>query len=150
LRVEDVNENAPICRTENLSIKVEENGDVPLVLTTIECHDMDEGSYGQVNYKLEMDAGDEELFSLTQTKDGKGVLKLLQPLDYDRKFLYQLRVIAMDRSTRLSIQFWWKWLTGRTGPQNGSSSLLSPESRKMSPRDHLSSKVNYKSIILVF
>ena len=93
-----MNENAPICRTENLSIKVEENGDVPLVLTTIECHDMDEGSYGQVNYKLEMDAGDEELFSLTQTKDGKGVLKLLQPLDYDRKFLYQLRVIAMDRA----------------------------------------------------
>jgi len=79
-------------------VKVEENGDVPLVLTSIECHDLDEGPYGQVIYKLETDPGDEELFNLHQTKEGKGILKLLQPLDYDRKFLYQLKVIAMDRS----------------------------------------------------
>ena len=32
------------------------------------------------------------------TQNGVGVLKLLQPLDYDKKFLYQLKVLAVDRA----------------------------------------------------
>lgn len=93
-----MNDNGPICRTDNSTVKVAENGKVPLVLATIECYDLDEGAFGQVIYKLETDPGDEDLFSLDQTKEGTGILRLLQPLDYDRKFLYQLKVIASDRA----------------------------------------------------
>ncbi len=51
----------------------------------------------QVIYKLETEVGDEEIFSVS-TQSGKGLLKLLKPLDYDKKFLYQLRVLAVDRA----------------------------------------------------
>ena len=49
-------------------------------------------------YKLQTEVGDESLFSIS-TVNGQGVLKLLRPLDYEKKFLYQLRVLAVDRSS---------------------------------------------------
>lgn len=44
-----------------------------------------------------MEEGDENLFSLT-TINGQAVLKLVKPLDYEKKFLHQVRIIASDRA----------------------------------------------------
>jgi Cadherin domain. len=37
------------------------------------------------------------MFSIT-TVNGKGIIRLTGQLDYERKFLYQLRVMAVDRA----------------------------------------------------
>lgn len=47
-------------------------------------------------YLQELD-GDDDMFSITTT-NGKGVIRLVGQLDYERKFLYQLRVLAVDRA----------------------------------------------------
>ena len=44
----DTNDNSPQCKVNNSTVKVPENSEVPRVLTTIECTDLDEGPYGQV------------------------------------------------------------------------------------------------------
>jgi hypothetical protein len=49
-----------------------------------------------VYYLQELD-GDDDMFSIT-TVNGKGVIRLAGQLDYERKFLYQLRVMAVDRA----------------------------------------------------
>lgn len=50
--------------------------------------------------------GDDHMFSIS-TYNGKGIVRLTGELDYERKFLYQLRVLATDRSNneRVLISF---------------------------------------------
>uniref|UniRef100_A0A8D8Q5N3 Cadherin-23 n=1 Tax=Cacopsylla melanoneura TaxID=428564 RepID=A0A8D8Q5N3_9HEMI len=95
--VEDVNDNEPIFKPYQPSINVREDSG-PGVLTTVEATDADEGPYGQVVYHLENVEGDEkDLFSIS-TVNGKGVIKLVGKLDYETKFLHQLKILAVDRS----------------------------------------------------
>jgi cadherin 23 len=47
----------------------------------------------------ELDEGDKEHFSV-QTVNGKGVIRLTNSLDFERKSLYQLRVLAVDRANQ--------------------------------------------------
>lgn len=97
LLVEDINDNEPIFRPYESSVLVEENAP-PQVLTTLLATDQDEGPFGQVIYRLEADTeSDLEKFTVN-TVDGKGVLRLNGDLDYERKSLYQLRVLAVDRA----------------------------------------------------
>lgn len=97
LLVEDVNDNEPIFKPYQPSILVKEDSE-PGVLTTVEATDADEGPYGQVVYHLENVDGDEkDLFSIS-TVNGKGVVKLIGRLDYEKKFLHQLKILAVDRS----------------------------------------------------
>ena len=51
----------------------------------------------QVVYSLQELDGDDDMFSIT-TVNGKGIIRLIGQLDYERKFLYQLRVMAVDRA----------------------------------------------------
>lgn len=53
--------------------------------------------YFQVIYKLQLEDGDEGFFTLN-TVNGQAVVKLVKPLDYERKFLHQIKVLAMDRA----------------------------------------------------
>jgi hypothetical protein len=48
-------------------------------------------------YALQELDGDDNMFSIT-TVNGKGIIRLIGQLDYEHKFLYQLRVMAVDRS----------------------------------------------------
>nr|CAD7402101.1 unnamed protein product [Timema poppensis] len=50
-----------------------------------------------VLYFLQELDGDDDLFSVS-TVNGKGVIRLAGQLDYERKFIYQLRVLAVDRA----------------------------------------------------
>ncbi|XP_065338722.1 cadherin-23 isoform X2 [Cloeon dipterum] len=94
--VEDVNDNAPIFKPYQPSITVREDSP-PQVLAELEATDLDEGPYGQVVFSLGEQDGEEGMFSVS-TVNGKGVVRLVGQLDYEKKFLYQLRVLARDRS----------------------------------------------------
>ncbi|XP_066601612.1 cadherin-23 [Prorops nasuta] len=96
LLVEDINDNVPIFRPHPTSLTVREDAS-PGVLTTVEATDADEGAHGQVVYYLQELDGDNDMFTIT-TVNGKGVIRLVGHLDYERKYLYQLRVLAVDRA----------------------------------------------------
>ncbi|CAD0199964.1 unnamed protein product [Chrysodeixis includens] len=98
LLVEDVNDNEPIFKPYPSAITVKENA-APGILATVEATDLDEGAYGQVLYHLQELDGDVENFAV-QTVNGKGVVRLTNRLDYERKSLYQLRVLAVDRANQ--------------------------------------------------
>lgn len=53
----------------------------------------------QVLYHLQDVDGDIDNFAV-QTVNGKGVIRLTSQLDYERKSLYQLRVLAVDRANQ--------------------------------------------------
>lgn len=55
--------------------------------------------YFKVLYHLQELDGDVENFAV-QTVNGKGVVRLTNRLDYERKSLYQLRVLAVDRANQ--------------------------------------------------
>ncbi|XP_035709581.1 cadherin-23-like isoform X3 [Folsomia candida] len=97
LLVEDTNDERPVFKPYQSTVKVTENGKVPQIITTLEANDRDEGPYGQVIYKLQLEDGDEGFFTLN-TVNGQAVVKLVKPLDYERKFLHQIKVLAMDRA----------------------------------------------------
>ncbi|CAL8106930.1 unnamed protein product [Orchesella dallaii] len=99
--VEDQNDNSPVFQPYQSTIKVPENSQVPQVLAKLTATDSDEGPYGQVIYKLQVEEGDEDLFTLS-TINGQAVLKLVKPLDYEKKFLHQVRIIASDRAESAS------------------------------------------------
>ncbi|XP_076057455.1 cadherin 88C isoform X2 [Oratosquilla oratoria] len=97
LLIEDINDNEPIFKPHENSVTVFENSP-PKVLTTLEATDEDEGPFGQVIYKLDPTSTTEaDKFSVS-TVEGKGVLRLVGDLDYERKSLYHLRVLAVDRA----------------------------------------------------
>lgn len=50
-------------------------------------------------YNLQELDGDIDNFAI-QTVNGKGVIRLTKQLDYERKSLYQLRVLAVDRANQ--------------------------------------------------
>lgn len=99
LLVEDVNDSEPIFTSYPSAIEVSENSQ-PGILLTVEATDRDEGAYGQVVYYLEeLDGESDSPFSIS-TSQGKGVIRLRKSLDYERKSLYQLKVLAIDRANQ--------------------------------------------------
>ncbi|XP_046405905.1 cadherin-23 [Ischnura elegans] len=97
LLVDDINDNEPIFRPFQSTINIPENARPGLNIATVEAVDRDEGLYGQVVYYIQELEGDDDTFSIN-TIDGKGVIVLKGSLDYEKKFLYQIRVLAVDRS----------------------------------------------------
>ncbi|XP_057365539.1 cadherin-23-like isoform X1 [Daphnia carinata] len=105
--VEDVNDNRPVFQPFANTLMLRENAP-PAVILTVEATDRDQGVYGQVVYSLEgmegEDGIDEETavagmpFSIT-TVGGKGILRCLTPLDYERRSWYQLRILAKDQAS---------------------------------------------------
>lgn len=96
LLVEDINDNVPIFRPHPTSLTVREDSG-PGILTTVEATDADEGAHGQVVYYLQELDGDNDIFGIS-TVNGKGIVRLIGRLDYERKYLYQLRILAVDRA----------------------------------------------------
>jgi hypothetical protein len=99
LLVEDVNDSEPIFTSFPSAIEVPENSQ-PGILLTVEATDRDEGAYGQVVYYIEeLDEDSDTPFSIS-TSQGKGVIRLKKSLDYERKSLYQLKILAIDRANQ--------------------------------------------------
>lgn len=70
----------------------------------MEATDADLGAHGQVVYYLQELDGDNNVFSIS-TINGKGVIRLVGSLDYERKYLYQLRILAIDRAINEKVTF---------------------------------------------
>lgn len=104
LLVEDINDNVPIFRPHPTSLTLREDSR-PSVLTTVEATDADLGAHGQVVYYLQELDGDNNIFSIS-TINGKGVIRLIGSLDYERKYLYQLRILAVDRAINEKVLFY--------------------------------------------
>ncbi|OAD57365.1 Cadherin-23 [Eufriesea mexicana] len=96
LLVEDINDNVPIFRPHPTSLTLREDSG-PGILATVEATDSDLGAHGQVVYHLQELDGDNDVFSIS-TVNGKGVIRLVGRLDYEKKYLYQLRILAIDRA----------------------------------------------------
>lgn len=96
--MEDVNDSEPVFTSFPSAIEVPENSQ-PGILLSVEATDRDEGAYGQVVYYLEELDGENDAFSIS-TSQGKGVIRLRKSLDYERKSLYQLKVLAIDRANQ--------------------------------------------------
>ncbi|XP_044756938.1 cadherin-23 [Coccinella septempunctata] len=97
LLVEDVNDNVPIFKSFQPTVYLREDA-TPGVIAALEATDNDEGPYGQVVYHLqELEPDEKDLFSLT-TSGGKAVVKLIGHLDYEKKNVHQLKVLAVDRA----------------------------------------------------
>ncbi|KAH9361060.1 hypothetical protein HPB48_002922 [Haemaphysalis longicornis] len=95
--VDDVNDNEPVFKQYRTTITVPEDAS-PHVIDTVEAIDRDQGPFGQVIYQLQnTDPETTSTFSVHQDK-GKGIISLIGPLDYERKFIYELRVLAIDRA----------------------------------------------------
>lgn len=103
LLVEDINDNVPVFRPHPTSLTLREDSR-PSVLTTVEATDADLGAHGQVVYYLQELDGDNNVFSIS-TINGKGVIRLVGSLDYERKYLYQLRILAVDRAINEKVFF---------------------------------------------
>ncbi|KAL1424749.1 hypothetical protein MTO96_019894 [Rhipicephalus appendiculatus] len=86
--VDDVNDNEPVFKQYRSTITVPE----------LKAIDRDQGPFGQVIYQLQnTDPETTSTFAVHQDK-GKGIISLTGPLDYERKFIYELRVLAIDRA----------------------------------------------------
>ncbi|XP_026823897.1 uncharacterized protein LOC105277425 isoform X1 [Ooceraea biroi] len=96
LLVEDINDNVPIFRPHPTSLTLREDSR-PGTLITVEATDTDLGAHGQVVYYLQELDGDNNVFNIS-TVNGRGVIRLVGSLDYERKYLYQLRILAVDRA----------------------------------------------------
>ncbi|XP_011499950.1 PREDICTED: cadherin-23 [Ceratosolen solmsi marchali] len=96
LLVEDINDNIPVFRPHPTSLTVREDAS-PGILLTVEATDLDEGAHGQVVYYLQELDGDNGVFAIS-TVNGKGIVRLVGRLDYEKKYLYQLRILAVDRA----------------------------------------------------
>ncbi|CAN7993536.1 unnamed protein product [Ixodes hexagonus] len=95
--VDDINDNEPVFKQYRTTVTVPEDA-APQVIDTVEAIDRDQGPFGQVIYQLQnTDSETRSTFSVHQDK-GKGIISLVGPLDYERKFIYELRVLAIDRA----------------------------------------------------
>lgn len=100
--IEDINDNAPIFLPYPTTMEIAENSKTNIVLNTLEAVDADAGAYGQVVYYLQELDGNNDLFAIS-THQGKGVLRLIGNLDYERKNFYHLRILAVDRANQQPI-----------------------------------------------
>lgn len=96
--VEDVNDNDPIFKPFQSIISLLENSR-PGIIETVEATDLDQGRFGQILYgiqELDKDARDPNTFSI-ETMNGKGIIRLINQLDFEKKSSYKLEIIAYDR-----------------------------------------------------
>ena len=96
VNVVDVNDNAPIFKPFKSSFLISESSE-PGIVDTVEARDPDTGPSGEVVYRLQEVDNDPDTmntFSI-ETVEGRGVIRLTSRLDYERKSMYQLRVLAI-------------------------------------------------------
>ncbi|XP_067141770.1 cadherin-23 isoform X2 [Centruroides vittatus] len=96
--VEDVNDNEPIFRPFRPTVSIPENAKKGLIIEKVKAEDSDAGPFGQVIYRLQKTDEDTMNTFSVRTQNGEGVITLIGPLDYEKKSIHQLRVLAIDRA----------------------------------------------------
>ena len=92
IRVTDINDNAPRFTLDKYVVRIREDLPLHTVIMTISAEDLDQGAEGSVRY------------ALTEGTDGKfdidkstGTVRIIAPLDYEAKQIYNITVRARDR-----------------------------------------------------
>lgn len=96
--VQDVNDNDPVFKPFKTNVYLPEDSR-PGIVETVEAYDQDEGRFGQVLYQLEeVDKlkGSPDMFRI-ETIEGRGVISLVNRLDFETKNIHHLRITAIDR-----------------------------------------------------
>ncbi|XP_064017510.1 protocadherin gamma-A10-like isoform X8 [Pogoniulus pusillus] len=90
----DANDNAPVFSQAEYTVRVPEDMAVGSTLVSVTANDPDEGMYGHVKYSLKR-ATDmaSEIFRLNSDT---GVITLVQKLDFEEGYSYELEVQARD------------------------------------------------------
>ncbi len=97
LLVEDDNDNAPVFLPFPSAVSEREHSTTfPKVLLTLKATDRDRGIFGQVVYSLLSDDGGP--FTVRTTSDGRGLVSVVGELDYEKKSVYELVVVASDQA----------------------------------------------------
>uniref|UniRef100_A0A2I3SRM1 FAT atypical cadherin 1 n=1 Tax=Pan troglodytes TaxID=9598 RepID=A0A2I3SRM1_PANTR len=96
--LEDVNDNPPTFIPPNYRVKVREDLPEGTVIMWLEAHDPDLGQSGQVRYSL-LDHG-EGNFDVDKLS---GAVRIVQPLDFEKKQVYNLTVRAKDKGKPVSL-----------------------------------------------
>ncbi|ELU08218.1 hypothetical protein CAPTEDRAFT_222745 [Capitella teleta] len=90
----DINDNPPQFFPESYSIRIREDLPVGVVILTLTANDLDLGADGMVRYALIEGMDDKfEIDRLT------GTIRIVNPLDFESKQLYNIIARARDRST---------------------------------------------------
>ncbi|OQR74996.1 cadherin-23-like [Tropilaelaps mercedesae] len=95
--VDDINDNEPVFKAYRTSHVIPE-GAPPQLIDTLEATDRDQGPFGQVIYQLQ--STDTETLSVfkLQQQGSQAQISLVGQVDYEKKFVYELRVLATDRA----------------------------------------------------
>ncbi|XP_022708177.1 cadherin-99C-like isoform X2 [Varroa jacobsoni] len=108
VRVNDINDNAPVFSSKNYTTSVSEEAPVgTMVFANFTATDLDAGVNGLVEYFVEgTEKGDEadsndaaHFFSVDSPH--QGIVTIKRPLDYERAQVYYLRVIAVDKAVNI-------------------------------------------------
>uniref|UniRef100_A0A8B9G2X5 Cadherin domain-containing protein n=1 Tax=Amazona collaria TaxID=241587 RepID=A0A8B9G2X5_9PSIT len=90
----DANDNAPVFRQAEYTVRVSENVPVGSVLVTVTAFDADEGLNGHVKYSLTKIT--EKASKIFQLDSETGRLTLVQSLDFEEGDSYEVKVQAYD------------------------------------------------------
>lgn len=93
LEVQDVNDNAPTFKEKVYFITVREDYPLGALITKLNAYDLDQGKSKRVRYSLFSSLEDEDVFSIDEMT---GNIRLAKELDFERKQLYNLTVVAKD------------------------------------------------------
>uniref|UniRef100_A0A8C3TX39 Cadherin domain-containing protein n=1 Tax=Catharus ustulatus TaxID=91951 RepID=A0A8C3TX39_CATUS len=88
----DANDNAPVFSQAEYTVRVPEDVPVGSTLVTVTATDADDGLNGEIKYSLKKEA-DPGIFSLDYEA---GAIILLQSLDFEEGYSYELEVQARD------------------------------------------------------
>ncbi|XP_036069760.1 protocadherin gamma-C5 isoform X1 [Oryzias melastigma] len=94
--VMDNNDNVPVFKMPFYNVTVPENGVVGSVLVRVEATDADEGVNGEIEYVF-AEHTPQSLQSVFKIDQEKGDISLLEPLDYEKGAMYEIRITARDK-----------------------------------------------------
>ncbi|KAI1229464.1 Protocadherin gamma-A7, partial [Lamprotornis superbus] len=92
--VVDANDNAPVFRQAEYTVRVPEDVPVGSTLITVQATDADEGLNGEVEYSFKKIT--EKSSQIFQLDSDTGAISLLQSLDFEKGDSYELEVQAHD------------------------------------------------------
>nr|XP_043895505.1 protocadherin alpha-6-like isoform X18 [Solea senegalensis] len=94
----DSNDNRPVFSQELYEISIQENVPVGTSVFRMNATDLDEGSYGEVEYKLGKTLW-QKVYDIFELNKLTGEITVTGAVDYEEKDMYELGVEAFDKGT---------------------------------------------------
>ncbi|XP_047099103.1 cadherin-87A [Schistocerca piceifrons] len=94
ITVRDVNNNSPVFERESYVASIQEDSPIGTSIETTHASDADSGVNAQIKYRVQKGAFDD-----FEIEEDSGLVKVTKKLDYDRRSLYNIEIIAIDGGT---------------------------------------------------